>query len=176
MGMIQFGRQLVSIYPNSGITYENHGGTIIFKGKCCIGNNSAISIGKSSTVTFGDDFVATASFKLVSYTGIKFGTKTSFGWDCLIMDTGFHPLYDIEKKTFKKISGKIVIGDYNWFGNQCTIMHSVETPERCIFGLRSVITRGAKLESYAVHGGSPIKVLTRGVMRDYDNDWIEEYV
>lgn len=35
-GMIQLGKRRVSIYPNTGITYENHGGNIIFYGTCII--------------------------------------------------------------------------------------------------------------------------------------------
>lgn len=48
------------------------------------------------------------------------------------MDTNFHPLYDMEKDSFKRAYGPIKIGDYNWFAMQCKVMHSVETPERCI--------------------------------------------
>lgn len=54
-------------------------------------------------------------------------------------------------------------------------MHSVETPERCIFGMGSVVTRGGKFESYCVHGGSPLRVLSRNVMRVYGQDMIYNY-
>ena len=54
-------------------------------------------------------------------------------------------------------------------------MPRVKTPERCIFGIRSIVTRGAIFESYCVHGGSPLRVLSRNVMRDYDNDLIKDY-
>ena len=47
-GMIRLGFRNVGIYPNTGITYENRVGTIIFKGKCFIGNSSAISIEKKA--------------------------------------------------------------------------------------------------------------------------------
>ena len=41
-GMIRLGFPTVSLYPNIGISIENHGGIILFKGKCRIGNNSFI--------------------------------------------------------------------------------------------------------------------------------------
>ena len=44
-GMIRLGFPTVSLYPNTGITIENHGGTITFNGKCSIGNNSYICFG-----------------------------------------------------------------------------------------------------------------------------------
>lgn len=174
LGLIQIGFRSCSIYPNSGIVWENHGGTIIFKGACSIGNDSFISIGEKSTVIFGDDFRNTAGLKLVSYRGIKFGTGTRLGWGVLIMDTNFHPLYDIKNKKYKKASGPIEIGDYNWFGTECKIMHSVKTPERCIFGMNSVVTRNCEMKSYCVMGGSPVKILTENVLRDYEHDR-EEY-
>lgn len=169
-GMIRLGFHSVSVYPNNGITLELQGKEIIFKGKCNIGNDSYISTGGKSIVEFGEDFFCSAGLKLVSYRGIKFGKRTSFGWNCLVMDTNFHPLYDITKKKYKKASGKIEIGDNNWFATQCKIMHSVTTPERCIFGMGTTITRNSEMKSYCVMGGSPVKILTENVMRDYDHD------
>lgn len=174
-GMILLGKHAVSIYPNSGIIWENDGGTVIFNGNCLIGNNSSLSIGGKTKVIFGDDFLASTSLKLVSYRGITFGQSTRFGWDCLIMDTNFHPLYDINKNKFKIASGPIEIGDFNWFGTQCKIMHSVKTPERCIFGMNSIITRGCEMKSYCVMGGSPVRVLSENVMRIIGQD-TETYV
>lgn len=169
-GMIRLGYRSCNIYPNTGITWENHGGTMVFRGRTLIGNDSYVSVGPQSTILFEDDFKATASLKLVSYRGVKFGKGTRLGWGCLVMDTNFHPLFDMEKKKYKKASGPIEIGDYNWFGTQCKIMHSTITPERCIFGMNTTVTRNCVKESYCVMGGDPVKILTRNVMRDYEHD------
>ena len=170
-GMIRMGYFAVSVYPDSGMTWENNGGEIIFDGKARIGNDSYMSFGCKTSVCFGNDFRSLAGLKLVSYRGIKFGKSVSLGWGTLVMDTNFHPLFDIEKRIYKKASGPIEIGDYNWFGTQCKIMHSTKTPERCIFGMNTIVTRGCEKESYCVMGGAnPVKVLSRNVMRDYDND------
>ena len=79
----------MSIYPNRGIMIENNG-TLIFKGRCFIGNDSYISVGKSGTLIFGDGYCATTSLKLACYDTIEFGTNVSCGWDCVFMDTDFH--------------------------------------------------------------------------------------
>lgn len=173
-GMIQLGFPRAATYPNNGITWRNRG-TIIFKGKCYIGNDCYVIVGKQGTLTFGDDFKVNAGMKLVSECSITFGNHTRFGWNVICMDTNFHPLYDTEKKKFKRAFSPIVIGEYNWFATQCYIMHGVHTPERCIFGARSIVTRGGQYESYCAHGGSPIRVLSRNVIRDYDNDLITDY-
>lgn len=173
-GMIKLGFRDVSIYPNNGIMWENNGGTVIFRGECLLGNDSALSLGEKTTVDFGDDFINTAGGKIISYVGIKFGKSTRLGWGCLCMDTNFHPLYDMTRKKFKKASGPIEIGDYNWFGTQCKIMHSITTPERCIWGMGTIINRGCEMKSYCVMGGSPVRILSENVMRDYDHD-VEKY-
>ena len=49
-GMIKLGFPTVSLYPNSGIMFENHGGEIVFKGRTKIGNASSISIGGKGRV------------------------------------------------------------------------------------------------------------------------------
>lgn len=173
-GMIQLGFPRAASFPNNGITWRNKG-TVVFKGNCIIGNDCFVIVGKQGTLVFGEDFKANAGIKVVSECGITFGSHTRLGWGSIIMDTNFHPLYDMEKKKYKRAFSPIVIGDYNWFGLQCYIMHGVQTPERAIFGARSVVTRGGQYESYCVHGGSPVRVLSRNVMRDYDNDLITDY-
>lgn len=173
-GMIRFGFMGGHMYPNNGVQIWNKG-MLIFHGKCVIGNNSAIIVGSEGKIEF-DDFVASSSFRIMAYTGVRFGKYTRIGFDSMLMDTNFHPLYDIENKNFKRAYGKIEIGDYNWFGAQCLILPGVKTPERCIFGARSVITRGCQFESYCVHGGSPLRVLSRNVMRIIGQDTIDKYI
>ena len=170
-GMIKLGFRKVSIYPNNGFLWENKGGKIVFKGRCDIGNDCYLSFGPKTNVEFGDGFCMTAGGKLVSYRGVKFGKGVSFGWEVLCTDTNIHPLYDIINKQYLKASGQIIIGDYNWFGAQCKIMHSTVTPEHCIFGMGSVVTRGCEKKSYCVMGGNPVRVLTENVIRDYKHDY-----
>lgn len=174
-GMVKLGVYGGRMYPDNGIHWTQWGGTIIFKGRCQIPNDSYIIQGKDSTLIFGDDFLSSPSLRILCFKHIEFGKSTRCGWDCLIMDTSFHPLYDMKKEKFKKAYGPIKIGDYNWFSTKCKVMHSVTTPERCIFGMGSMVTRGGQYESYCVHGGSPIRVLSRDVMRIYGQDKITSY-
>lgn len=173
-GMIRLGYMGGHMYPNTGIHWTVEG-TIIFKGKCRIGNNSYIVVGKDSTVTFGKDFLASTSLKLVSFVGVDFGSYTRIGFDVLVMDTNFHPLYSLEKQKFGRAYGKISIGHHNWISTQSVVLHSVTTPKRCVFGLRSVLTNQNKFKSYCVHAGSPAHVVRDKVVRIYGKDKIREY-
>lgn len=173
-GMIRMGFLRCALYPDTGVTIKNEG-KIVFKGTCTIGNDTFIVCGRQGTVVFGDDFRNKGGMKLVANCGITFGKTVSVGWECIILDTNFHPLVDMKRNEQKKAFGPITIGDYNWLGLQCYVMPGVTTPERCIFGARSILTKSGEYESYCVHGGSPLKVLTRNVMRDFGHDRIYDY-
>lgn len=164
-GMIRLGFRQVSIYPNNGITWEQKGGIVVFRGRCMIGNDSYLSIGKSALLDIGEGFMASAAIKLACHHSITFHPYVRFGWDCICMDTNFHPLYDMEKKEFKPASGPIEIGDHNWFGMGCRVMHSVVTPEHCIWGMGTTVTRGCVKKSYCVMGDSPVRILSENVVR-----------
>ena len=173
-GMIKLGFFTSALYPDADITIRNEG-EIIFKGKCRIGNDCYVICGKHGRIEFGEGFTVTAGLKLVSECGITFGKDTWIGWGGLVIDTNFHPLYDTEKKAFRKAFGKIRIGDNNWFGTGCVIMPRVQTPERCIFGARTVVTRGGQYEPCCVHGGSPVRVLSRNVMLIIGQPRVKDY-
>lgn len=171
-GMIQLGNYLVSIYPNSGIVYENHGGTIIFKGSCVIGNNPAISVGEKARVIIGDKFSATTTFKLVSYYKICFNDFVSIGWDCLFMDTDFHKMTKIDGG-YTKGYGEIIIGKNNWFGSKCCILKRTVTPDFCTISAMSVLNRIYDFPLYTVIGtDNLIAARLTGAFRNMDDDEI----
>ena len=51
-GMIRMGFRTCGIYPNTGISWENHGGSILFKGSFKIGNDSYLVFGEKTKVVF----------------------------------------------------------------------------------------------------------------------------
>jgi len=169
-GMVRLGFRHAMIYADNGITWENNGGTVVFRGNCVVGNDAYLSVGKTATVDFGCDFANSAAMKLVAFSGITFGDHDRVGWNCLFLDSNIHPLYDMERKEFMQAGGPIAIGDYNWFGADCKVMHSTVTPERCVFAIGTVVTRGSKMKSYCAMGGSPVRVLRENVMRVLGHD------
>lgn len=172
-GMIRLGFYHVSIYPNTGIMYENHGGTITFYGRCTIGNNAAISIGPKAVVDIGDNVKNTSSLKFVSYDKVQVGNCVRFGWDCLLMDTDFHKLTKT-KGGYSKGHAPVVIGNNNWFGNGCRIMKRTSTPDYCIVQGGTTLSGPVDAPPYSVVGtDSKIIVKTTGVWRNVDDDVIE---
>lgn len=170
-GMIRLGLPSVSIYPNQGIVYENHGGVCVFKGKCNIGNASAISIGEKGVITFGQEFKASSTFKLACYHYISFGDKVHVGWESLFMDTDFHTLSRLDGTTTKGY-GPIKIGANNWFGCKNTVLKNTITPDYCVIASNSLLNKDYSIGNYIVIGGNPCSKIAEGLLRDYSDDKI----
>ena len=171
-GMVRLGFPILSLFPNTGFVFENHGGTIVFKGRCLIGNNSAISIGEKGYLEIGDHFSAT-SFRLASYDKIVFGERCRLGWDCLIIDTDFHKLCKLAGG-FSHGHAPIVIGSNNWFGNGCKIMKRTKTPNYCIVSAGTILTGPVDVPEYCIVGSrNEVVIKATGIWRNIDDDKIE---
>lgn len=172
-GMVRLGFPTVSLYPNTGLVYENHGGTIVFNGLCSIGNNSAISIGTKAIVEFGDRFAASTTLRLTSYNHITFGDKVRFGWDTLVMDTDFHKLTKLSGG-YSHGHAPVIIGSNNWFGNGCRIMKRTSTPDYCVVQGGTILSGPVVAPAYSVVGNdNHVVVKATGVWRNVDDDVIE---
>lgn len=169
-GMIKLGFPTVSLYPNSGIIWENKG-TIIFKGKCNIGNASALSIGEKGVLEFGNNFRATTAFKAVCYASIKYEESVLIGWDNLFCDTDFHATYcnDVKSKGFSPIE----IGAGTWFALGCVTLKSTRVPKNSVIGAKSLLMQDYAKDSMVDKlfiAGNPGKVLKQGVSRKSGDD------
>lgn len=173
-GMIQLGFPRAATYPNSGVVWRNKG-RVVFKGRCVIGNDCSVIVGKQAKLVIGDLFHVNAGLKLVTECSVTFGPRVLLGWGVTIIDTNFHYVYDIEKQTNKRAFAPINIGADNWISTECLVLNGVNTPQGCIFGAKTVITRNYKMEPYCLYGGSPMRLLSRNVMRRYGKDCITDY-
>ena len=170
-GMIRLGQYGVSLYPNTGIVWENLGGDIFFKGQCSIGNASAISVGKNGCIIFGENFASTAALKIASYNRITFGDEVLVGWDNLFIDTDFHQTKSLDG--MKKASfGEISIGNNNWFGVGCVTLKNASTTDNTIVSGKSLLNKIYSTPNYSVIGGVPAKLISTGIYRDPNDDII----
>ncbi len=173
-GMISIGKRNVSLYPNSGVTWENKGGKVIFKGECHIGSESSISVGSSALLTFGSNFRATAKLKLACYNKIIFGKNMRIAWEVIMMDTSFHKLKDCIGNVKGSTIGEIIIGDNNWLPTRCMVMKGTKTPDFCIFGAGSFLNKDyTKNPTHILMAGNPLEVKATNIWRDVSDDAIE---
>lgn len=172
-GIIKLGRNVVNIYPNSGVFIDIRG-RIIFNGECAIGNDSAITVGKTGVLQFGSNFRATTSIKVVCYHSIKFGDNVLVGWDCLFMDTDFHSLTRNDG-TKTKGYGKIIIGDGVWFGCGCRVFKRTTIPSQCVIAAQTILKEeieGSENEKTIIGNSNSAMVLAKGYYRNPSDDLI----
>lgn len=165
-GMIQLGKMMVPLYPNNGITIENNG-LIEFHGRCVIGSNSFISVNRNGYLQIGAGFAATASLRLTSSCGIRFGNNVLIGWDNLFMDTDFHSIKSVDGDTIPTY-GQIVIGDDCWLGAKCVVMKNTHLPKNTIVASNSLLNKAYNSPEKSLLAGSPARVVKTGVYRVKD--------
>ena len=170
--MIKLGFNHAHAYPHSGIVFENYGGTIVFKGRCVIGNNSSISVGPTANLQIGDNFNATTTFRLICWYNINFDYNVRFGWDNLVLDTSFHRLKTRNGDWANKGYGNIYIGHDNWIATRCIILAGTETQPYTVVATNSLLQKRYD-KSYVLLGGSPAKIIKEGIYRDLSDDNIE---
>lgn len=172
-GMIRLGTYTVSIYPNSGFTWECEG-QVVFEGDCLIGNSSAMSVSSTGSVRFGGGFHASAALRLVSYREVRFGRDVHIGWDCIVTDTDLHKMVSRGGGKQGKGYGAVEIGCGTWIAMRCTVLKNTRTPECCTVSAGSVLSGSyMALPSHSVIGPDAKIILKReGYYRDYLNDGI----
>ena len=96
-GMINIGYGRIGIFDmKRSRTIWEVAGKIVFEGNAGIGHGSKISVGEKGVLELGNNFTITAESSILAYNHIRFGENCLISWDCLIMDTDFHKIYDKE--------------------------------------------------------------------------------
>ncbi|MFT3748748.1 MAG: hypothetical protein QM768_10545 [Agriterribacter sp.] len=169
-GMIRLGEFRVSLYPNAGITWENWGGRVTFKGTCNIGNASAISIGNSGDLSFGNNFSSTAAFRIACYHFIEFKDNVLFAWENIVVDTDFHKTKKADTLLENKGFAPVKIGANNWFGLRCTTLKGTETSDFTIIAANSMLNKKYDTPKHSILAGSPASLKLTGIYLDRNDD------
>ena len=169
-GMITLGRYLVPLYPNSGITFQNKGGTIIFKGYCTIGNASTIAVLKNGNLEIGNGFFSSTTLKIVTSQSIKMDNDVRFGWNCTVCDTDFHSLTLVESGKKLPADSPIIIHKNCWFAQNCIILKGTEVPAYCIAATNSLLNKKYDIPTYSLIAGQPAVLKKTGVFRNLNDD------
>lgn len=148
--MIRIGHRQ-DFYFRRGISMKNEG-TIIFKGKAVIGNESAIEVYNGAQLQLGER-IGVSSSKFFCTCNTVIGNRCSIGKGCTIMDTDFHRVKKIKGGDMEiQVSKPINIGDENWLGYECLVMKGVSTPDKCIFSARSILRGKYDIPEFSIAG------------------------
>ena len=171
-GMIKLGQCMNILYPDKGITFENLGGEIVFRGCARIGGCSAISVGHNGRLELGDGVLSTAALRLVCYHHISLHDNVRLGWETVVMDTAFHRLKNTDGEFVTSGYGPIELNHHTWVSTRCMVLPGATTAPYTIVAANSMINKKYD-ESYVMMAGSPASVKKRGIWRDFSDDEID---
>jgi acetyltransferase-like isoleucine patch superfamily enzyme len=126
-----------------------------FDGTAFIGNGSKISISDGAEIVVGDNFAISASSSIVCYRKITFGRDIQFSWNCLVMDSDAHTIYDSDGKVINKPK-EICIGNKVWVCMRSVILKGTEIPDNVVIGANSLVS-GSKFQPNSIIAGNPAR-------------------
>lgn len=116
-------------------------GEVCFDGRVDLGVGTKIA--NSGHLYFGDNSRINANTDIVCKKSVSINKDSLISWECLIMDTDFHEIYDIRDPGRAPLNEDkaIVIGEHVWIGARSTILKGANIPSNTIVAACSLITR-----------------------------------
>lgn len=162
-GLIKLGQKTVSLYNSNGVTFENHGGVVVFKGSSKFDSGVRFSIGERGLLEIGKDVDSTAETKIVCYHHIKIDDEVLIGWDCLFMDTDLHQLSSSTDDIPPIAFGKVFVGRNTWIASKCDIMKDTFIPANSIVAFRSMTNHNYGNRENVLIAGCPAKIVKNNI-------------
>lgn len=136
----------------------DEGGKLIFEGTAHIGKGTKINV-SGGVLTLGNDFKVSASTQINCYHKITFGKDIQFAWDCLVMDSDTHKIFDENDYRINE-DKEIILGDSIWIGCRSTILKGSVIPSNTVIGACSFVS-GKGFESKSIIAGVPAIILKK---------------
>lgn len=138
-----FGRVYIGIndmghFPTNMHTVFQNFGDIICNGKVKLGIGTKIS--NHGILTFGNNFCITANSIILCYKSITFKDDILVSWNCEIMDSDSHFIYD-ENNLCLNPNEEIIIGEHCWICSGVKILKGVRISKNNIICANSIITK-----------------------------------
>lgn len=110
-----------------------------------------------SILNIGKNVAFSNNVSIVATEEIIIGDNSLIGDFCLIMDSDFHEIDPILRRSGTGIRKPVVIGRNVWLGSRVVVQKGVTIGENCVIAAQSVVARDIPPNSIA--GGNPAKVL-----------------
>lgn len=162
--MIRFGKCKAPIVPYKSFRWGNEG-TVFFNGRLEISNHAYISCGRNGVLKFGDYDQINFGCRIITEKQIVFEDRVRVAWDCIFIDTDFHPLIDTVSGKALKESQSIKIEYGCWIGHNSIVSKGVKLPKNTTVCAGSVV-KGRFSKENTIIGGNLAKILDEGYVRD----------
>ena len=162
-GMIKFGFSGSGTHSIQTIALEFNG-ILVFKGNCSVGGgNSIVTVKENSILQIGNNVQLTGGSTIISGKKVTINDNCIISWDCLIMDTDFHKIYNKDGQLLNE-DQNIIIGKNVWIGCKVLILKGSVIQDFNIIAANTVITRSDSIGgNRQIIGGNPLKVLKEEV-------------
>ena len=160
-GVVKIGFGDIGIFDRKfGRAIWNISGEVVFNGPAFIGHGNKINVHKGGLLDFGADVIINAESSIVCRKSVIFGKNCLVSWDCMIMDTDFHKIYQEGEQI--NADKPVLIGDHVWIGMKCCLLKGSCLPEGSIVAAGAIITKSFS-KKHCIYGGNPAKVIKENV-------------
>lgn len=162
--MIRIGYHTIHIMDKSSKTIINlqKGSNLIFKGSAHIGQGSKIHVAPNAILELGDNFSISALSSINCYQHIQFGNDIQFSWNCLVMDSDTHKIYNNENVQINN-NKPIVFENKIWIGCNTTILKGSHISSNTVIGANSLLCN-KHYEGNCIIAGQPA-IQTKSIAR-----------
>lgn len=170
-GMVKIGVNAESfsvVCHSSFISLTSKNSLITFEGPASISVNTKIRVIGNGHLTFGKYAYIGSDVRIVCNGGIiNIGEYSRIAFESIIMNSGFHHVYNSNKNSITRATRPIEIGNYNWIGNRSTVSAGTRTKPFTIISSNSLLNKDYTLhgEEKQFLGGQPAKIITSGMQR-----------
>lgn len=155
-GMIKFGFETIDIFhPKTLKSIWKVSGTIIFKGRAVLKNGTKINVSQGAVLIIEDNLLVNNNTSIVCNEKVTFRKNVLISWDCLIMDTDFHKIYDNNNQIINP-NKEIIISENVWIGCRSTILKGSIIGPNNVIAANSLVS-GMLQESNNIYGGIPTR-------------------
>lgn len=169
-GMVKIGvnGDSFGLFDHSGfIQLGSNRSKIIFEGPASISVNSKVRV-CAGELRFGKYVYIGEGVRIIcNGASITIGKYTRIAFDTTIMNSGFHHVYNSNKKSITRTTRPIHIGQYCWIGNKSSLSAGASIKNFTIVCAGSLINRDYTLVEgeNQMLGGSPAKLICCGMKR-----------
>ena len=172
-GMIKLGITPLPMISTKGqytLLRFNKGGRMIFGENVHIHNGVSLIVSEGGMINIGSDSMINQHTKIYANKAVNIGNHCRIGWECQILDSDCHLVYNDNKKTISTPIHPIHIGDNVWIASRSTIMKGVTIPSFSIISGNSLVNRSFAdiTTSGNIFAGSPATLKATGFYRLLD--------